>query len=356
MRRLLPLLLLTLCTLVAAQDTELEALRKDGHWKQIRTRVDAMGAAKANTPASLLWSSRVKGAFGDYAEALELARKAAELKPDDADIQSNLAVWAGELAMRTDGTLKQFSLAREMKKAGEAALALKPDHEEAVGRMMGYYMEAPGIVGGSMSKAQELALQAGKTDPVKGLYYQAQVALKRNDKPGAVALLDQALAKDPKSYETLLALARVPLMDKPQNLDKALATYRRALAVRPSGVSAHSQIASILAEQGKWTELDAQLADAKRQNPDNLAPWYAAASNLIAEKKFLDKAEGLLRAYLAQPAEGRAASHADAHWQLGKLKELLGKAREAMPEYELALKLKPGHKRAAEALAALKKA
>lgn len=354
MIRLRPLLL-TICTILAAQDTDLESLRKDGHWKQIRTRIAGWVATKPQDPYALLWSSRVKRAFRDVEGALDLARKAVELKADDPDIQSNLSVCAGESARRTDGKLKQLPLAREMKKAGEAALALKPGHEEASKMMFGYYLQAPGILGGSVSKAKDLAEQVGKTDPAEGLFFQAQIALYRKDKPGAIALLGQALAKDPKCDDALQTLAYIPLMDRPQDLDRSLEAYRRAVAVRPKSAGARSQIAAILAEQGKWSELDAELAEARRQLPENLAPWYAAGFNLISEKKHLDHAEPLLRAYLAQPPEGFAATHADVHWQLGKLKELLGKPQEAISEYEQALKLKSGHKQAAEGLAKLKK-
>lgn len=354
MSRLLSLLL-TFCTVLSAQAPDLESLRKDGHWKQIRTRIAGWVASKPQDPYALLWSSRVKGAFREEEGALELARKAAELKPDDPDIQSNLAVCASESAQRADGTLKQFALAREMKKAGERALALRPGHPEASERMLVYYLQAPGFLGGGVDKARALAEQAGKTDAARGLFLQAQVALDRKDKAGATTLLGQALAQDPKCFDALMALARLPLMGPPRDLDKALEGFRRAVVLRPNSARAHAQIAKILAEQGKWPELEAELAEAKRLSPDNLAPWYAAGFNLIAEKKHLDHAEPLLRAYLAQPPEGRAATHADAHWQLGKLKELLSKPQEAVPEYEEALKLKPGHKQATEALARLKK-
>lgn len=354
MTRLRPLLL-TLCTILAAQDPDLESLRKDGHWKQLRTRTTGWVAAKPQDPYALLWSSRVKGAFRDLEGALDLARKAAELKADDPDILSNLAVWASETAGATDGKIKQMSLAREMKKAGEAALALKPGHKEASERMLGYYLGAPSLLGGGVSKAKELAEQVARIDQVNGLLFQAQIALFQKDKSGATALLGQALAKDPKSYDALMTLAFIPLRDRPQDLDKALEAYRRAVAVRPKSARAHSQIAAILAEQGKWPELETELAEAKQQLPENLAPWYAAGSNLIGEKKHLDRAETLLRTYLAQPPEGYAATFADVHWQLGKLKELLGKPQEAIPEYEQALKLKPGHKQATEGLAKLKK-
>ena len=129
---------IALCMSLAAQEPGLENLRKEGHWKQIRTRIEGWYQSKPQDPYALLWMSRVKQGFGDLEAALDMARKAAALKPDDPDIQAQLASAAGQSASRADGKLKQFSLAREMKKAGERALELKPDQEQAVGMMLGF--------------------------------------------------------------------------------------------------------------------------------------------------------------------------------------------------------------------------
>ncbi|HEX9082778.1 MAG TPA: tetratricopeptide repeat protein [Holophagaceae bacterium] len=350
-----PILLAFVClAFLGAQPPSLDTLRKEGAWKQVQARISGWYASNPQDPYAQLWMSRVKVAFGDLDGGLDLARKAAVAKPGDADIQAQLALCAGQQAGREESWARKLSLARELRKAAEAALAVNPGHPEASEVMLMYDLNAPFFLGGSVDKAQALAEQVGRIDAPRGLLLQAKIALHRKDKAGAASLLNRALALDPADYDALLLLAVLPLLDRPQNLDQALGTYRRAVAVRPTGVLAHNQIAAILAEQGKWAELDRELADAKRRLPDNLAPWYAAASNLIAENKHLDHAEPLLRTYLSQPPEGGSPSGAQAHWRLGQLLERLGRPKEALVEYRATLDLAPGYKPALAALARVK--
>ena len=149
--------------------------------------------------------------------------------------------------------------------------------------------------------------------------------------------------------------ARYHLSLKPQALDAALGCYRQALATRPEGITAHAQIAAILAEQGKWAEFEEALAQARRACPENLFPYYAAGTNLIAEGKHLDRAEPLLRVYLGQAPEGNMPDHAAVHWQLGLLFEKLGRKPDAVKELELAVRLRPKFLQAQKDLERLRK-
>ena len=242
-----------------------------------------------------------------------------------------------------------------MKKALEAALPAKLDDEEVPVYLLQFYLQAPGIVGGGEGKAKELAQRVAQVRPVAGLLLQADIAFHAKDLNGAHALIQQALAKDGKSYEAHQAMAGYHLRLKPQALDAALACYRQALAGKPAGMSAHAQIAAILAEQGKWNELESSLAQARKAAPANLLPYYSAGRNLIAENKFLDHAEPLLRTYLSQEPEGNAPDHAAAHWRLGQLLEKLNRKAEALQELEQALKLRSQFPQARKDLERMKK-
>jgi len=344
-----------ICGTLSAQEPSLESLRQDGRWKQVQARIDGWYRANPQDPYALLWMSRVKQAFGQLEEALDLARKAVAAKGDDPDIQTQLASTAGMSAGSAEGIMKQYSFAREMKKAGEAALALKPDHKEAAEMMVMYYLQAPAIVGGGEGKAKTVAQQLTRTQPVAGLILQATIAYQKKDQATYRALVQQALAKDPASADALMAQATIHLLVKPQELDAALAVYRKVLAIRPRQAAAHAQIAAILAEQGKWAELDAAFAEARRQLPDSLWPYYAAGKNLLDENRDLDRAETFLRVYLTQAPEGGTPSLAAAHWRLAQIREKQGKKAEAIAELELALKVAPAFKPAKKDLERLRK-
>ena len=338
-----------------AQDPGLETLRKQGHWKQLRPRIEGWYRAKPEDPYAQLWMSRLRQAFADPEGALDLARKAAGARPGDPDIQAQLGFAAGQCAGQAEGKLKQFALAREMKKALETALPARLDDENVQGYLLQFYLQAPGIVGGGSGKARELAQRVGQSQPAAGLLLQANIAFADRALESARGFIQQALAKDAKSYDAHLAMANYHLSLKPQALDQALGCYRQALSARPDGMVAHAQVAAILAEQGQWAELDAALAQARKINPDNLWPFYAAGRNLIAEAKHLDHAEPLLRAYLAQEPEGNAPDRAATHWRLGQLLEKLGRKAEAVKELEQALKLRSRFPQAQKDLERLRK-
>jgi len=347
---------LVLCSLMlAAQEPNLETLREEGRWKQIRPRIEGWYRTKPEDPYALLWMSRVKQAFGDPEAALELARKAAALKATDSDIQAQVGMAAGEAAGRADGMMKQYSLAREMKKALESALAANPSDEETAEYLLQFYLQAPGVIGGGQGKAKELAQRFTLVKPVEGLLMQATIAFRAKDMEGGRALVQQALAKNPRSDKAQFAMTSYYLGQKPQALDAALACCRKALECNPKAIQAHATMAEILAEQGKWSELDACLALARRATPENLLPYYSAGRNLIAENKHLDKAEPLLRTYLSQEPEGKSPDFAATHWRLGQLFEKQGRRADAIKEMEQALKLRPTFKPAQKDLDRLKK-
>lgn len=351
-----PLLVVLLAFIsLSAEEPSLETLRTQGHWKQLRPRIEGWYRAKPEDPYAQLWMSRLKQAFGDPPGSLELARKAAAARPEDPDIQAQLGFVAGQSAGQADGKLAQFSLAREMKKALETALPARLGDENVRNILVTFYLQAPALIGGGEGKAKELAQRVARDLPADGLLLEARIAFHGKHLEAARGLIQQALARDPRNYNAHLTLARYHLSLKPQALDAALGCYRQALATRPEGITAHAQIAAILAEQGKWAEFEEALAQARRACPENLFPYYAAGTNLIAEGKHLDRAEPLLRVYLGQAPEGNMPDHAAVHWQLGLLFEKLGRKPDAVKELELAVRLRPKFLQAQKDLERLRK-
>ena len=122
---------------------------------------------------------------------------------------------------------------------------------------------------------------------------------------------------------------------------------RKALEVRPRQARFHA----VLVEQGKWADLELCFAQARKACPDNLLPYLYAAMELAEEGKELHRAEGWLRSYLGQEAEGMAPDHAGAHGALAQVYEKQGRRAEATRELGLALDLRPTYKWARQELA-----
>lgn len=350
--RALPLLFLATHVLVA-QEPSFDALREQGRWKQLRPRIEGWYRLKPQDPYALMWMSRLKLAFGEPDAALDLARKAVALKETDAELQTQLGV-AADRVRASASFLKQLPRAKEMQKALEAAVAASPTHEEANNLLLRYYLAAPSVAGGSLSKAKDLAQRFSQVKPAQALVFQALIAVYGKDFEGARASLQRAIAMDSHLLMAYRELVVLCLGRKPQAQDEATATCRKALETNPTAVEIYANLAGLLAEQGKWGELEAILAQAKQQCPDNLLPHFYAAFYLLQNNQ-LDKVEPYLRTYLSQDPEGFAPDHPEAHVQLARLFEKQGRRPEAIKAYEQALSLRPTFDFARKGLERLRK-
>jgi tetratricopeptide (TPR) repeat protein len=352
----LPLLaVLVLCSTALRAD-ELQQLEDLGQWKQLRSRVESWYRQSPQDPNALIWMSKVKAAFGDHKGAYALAKQALALKENDAEVQSQFAAAAGQCAAKESSKLSQFSYAREMKKAGEKTLELNPAHLDTAQMMMQFYLQAPGIIGGSKEKAKELAQRFTSSHPAKGLMMQAQIALSEKDFARAEQFALQAAAKDPKDASPLTYLSSYYSRKEVNKPDQALAFAKKAMAAEPNRAAVHAQLCGVLADQGKMVELDAALLAAEKALPHTLLPFYAAARVLVTEGKELPKAEAFLKRYLTQSPEGGTPDHAAARWRLAQVMEKQGRKTEAITELETALKARPDFKDAQKDLERLKKA
>ena len=118
-----------------------------------------------------------------------------------------------------------------------------------------------------------------------------------------------------------IALAQFYIKD---HVDWGAAAQNAAAAIKLDSTRAdgYSILAAALAAQGKWPELEAVLAEAERNIPDDLTPYYRAAQSAIAEARRPDLADAYLRKYLTQEPEGNEPPLADARQQFKQIASL----------------------------------
>ena len=124
-------------------------------------------------------------------------------------------------------------------------------------------------------------------------------------------------------------------------IDEAAWQARGAGGARRAAHRGYRALAGIYAGLRKWTELDAALVDSENAVPDNLMPFFRAASTIVVAGTDYPRAERYLRKYRAQAPAAGAPVPAFAHWRLGQVLEKEGKRAEAISELELSAKLKP---------------
>jgi len=214
--------------------------------------------------------------------------------------------------------LRQPGLARRTKSELERASALAPAYLDARDGLVEFYLQAPGIVGGSVSKARAQAAEMKRIDPYRGELAALKVAQRSND-TGAVI----------RGYETLIESF-------------------------PDSAGPYSALAVTYAARRQWADGWRTIDRWSGRTPDSYAARYAAGRMAAESGQRPDQGEKALREYLSHELKPGEPSLAAAHWRLGMILEKRGDRDGARREYELGQKLDPALKGPRDGLGRLK--
>ena len=324
-------------------DSPAAILAEQGHWKQLRSIVDARVKANPNDAEAQWLLSRVRMAYRDPDGALAPAEKSVSLDPKNAAYRWQVAQVVGEQAGRAS-VFRQMSLARRFRQEAEAAIAMDPKYTEAMSGLMLYYERAPGIVGGDSKKADEMVDRISAINRADGI--RARISLLQERKPAPTnaqleALFVQLVQADPSRYDSHTGLAQVYGGANPAKWDLVEKEALAARTVDPDRVLAYQILAGVYATRARWADLDAHLADCEKRFPENYAPYLRAAGALLQSGTDLPRAERYTRKYLTIEPEPNFASLGVAHWRLGLILEKEGRKAEAINEVKTATELDP---------------
>lgn len=337
---------LALCALFSsplqAADESPSLLIEAGHYKRAQVILAERLKANSNDARSNSEMSKVSEAYARWDDAIQQAEKALSLDRKNPEFQAALADAVGsKLSSARLGTFEKLSLARRFRKEAELALQLDPNNVDANEDLMEFHLDAPGLVGGDKQKAAELAERMVKVNPVRGYLMQFELASHEKRNAELESLLQQALHAGPKNYFARMQAANFYLSKGGGNLAQAEEQARQALQIDSGRVGAYIVLATVCAQQNRWKDLEAVLAEAQHQVPDDLAPVYQAAKAILVSNQTaeLPRAEKYLRMYLGQPPEGSEPGLAAAHWRLGLVLEKEGHKEQARQELQQAINL-----------------
>ena len=333
--------------------TDPAALMDAGHFKQARALVDPRFKRDSSDPETLYLEARLKAAFGAPDEAIKLAERALQLDNKNVYYHGALASLYADKAMNAS-FVDQIILAPKVKRHLDDAFALDPHNWHCLDGMVQFYLMAPGILGGDKRKAQQLADQVVKDDPVHGWLMQGRIAQANKDVAREEQAYLSAVKATPNDYDALATLADFYLRDTVKRYADAEKYARAAILVDSGRTPAYSVLAAVLAHQKRIGELNQLLGDAERVVPDDLTPFFIAGRTLLLDGQDFDDAERYFRKFLTQEPEGNAPRHVFAHWRLGQLYQKSGKTEQARAEYQLCLQQEPGFDPAKKDLKSLK--
>ncbi|HEX7287262.1 MAG TPA: tetratricopeptide repeat protein [Candidatus Angelobacter sp.] len=343
-------LLLSATAQAAESAPTADQLIKSDHWKRARVLVEAALKQNANDAHALTQMAMIKQRLGDLDGAQKAAEQAIAL--DAKNAQAHLAL-ADVLSDKTEkaGTFRQLGLARSVRRELDAAIAAEPNSVGAHHGAMLFLVEAPGIAGGDKKKAREEVATITKLDPLRGLLAQAEYERHEKSSDGG-ELYRKVHEAAGANYD--LAAPYCNYLSSQGRWEEAQTCAAGLVKDAPDRVSGYTLLAIVHASQEHWKELDAAIADAQKNVPDNLNPEFQAARILIASGADNPRAERYLRHYLMQEPELGYPRLSGAHWRLGQVLEKQGRKQDAIAELETALRMEPDFKPIAADLKRLK--
>lgn len=247
--------------------------------------------ADPNLAEARLLLGRSQLAIGEVQAAEKELRRALELKVDIAQVAPPLA----EAMVR----LGQFSrVLEEFGKVDASDPADQAQLKTALGRAE--------LALGRRDAAEGSFALALKAKPGYGpaLLGQAYLKVAASDLPGALATIEEAIAKDGKSVEA--RQLKGDLLVAQGHKDQAIVAYREALALRPDFLPAHSAIISILSVDGKVEDAGKQLEAMQKAAPNHPQTKYLGAVFAMRQKN-LPAARDAIQAVLQVAPENLPA-------------------------------------------------
>lgn len=248
---------------------------------------------------------RVEYALEQWDRAASDCEQAVKLNGQSSDNHMWLARALGEKASRAS-FLSAYSLAKQVRAEFETAVRLNSGNGAAQADLGQFYSEAPGVVGGGMDKAEAVAAQLDKIDPVRAIELRGQIAVQRKDYGTAEQQFKQAVAKSPHPALQWMTLAGF---------------YR---------------------QRERWTEMEAAVRSgqsAAERDKRASAALFNGANALRRTNRDPQRAVKMLEDYLASPGKSEDAPAFVAHTWLARLMQQLGDGAGASRERAAALAL-----------------
>lgn len=302
-------------SLFAAGPKAEEGLRlfETGRYGPARAALEAAAREDPKDARVALTLGRTFLAADELDNAVVWLEKAVALDPKSSENELWLGRAFGQQAIRAN-ILKQASLAGKVKKAFEKSVELDVGNIEARLSLIDYYLQAPGIMGGSVEKAHQQAAEIARRDPMRGHRAAGRIA----------------------EYE--------------KNFDAALAAYERAAKEFPGKREPFFWIAGCYSRQKQYGKAFEAMERLLAQQPAEVLAFFQIGVFASVSGERLERGEQCLKLYLQHSPKPDEPSLASAHYRLGLLYEKKGNRDLARREYSAALELDSSRKDVREAL------
>jgi len=301
--------LLSFSAAIAAQTPQdlLAAGRVDQAVQVLERQIQA-----APTAESYNFLCRAHFELGAWDAGIPACEKAAELAPANGLYHLWLGRIYGEKADHVS-FFRAAGLAKKVHAEFERAVEFAPNSWEARTDLAEFYLEAPGLVGGSEDKARAQAEQIAQLNPAMSHWVKGRLAEKNKDAPGAEQ------------------------------------EYRAAIDVSHGGARAWLNLAGFYSHTSRFDDMDHALRALESSPLDHPGALVDGAGILMRTRRDPPLAIRLLRRYIASSTVEEAPAF-KAHCMLGELYERQGDLAAAAEQYRTCLTMAHSYRRAQDGL------
>lgn len=263
----------------------------EGKYAAARTELLVVQKNNDANASAAYYLGRLASFDNNFDDAIRQFERAVQLDDGNALYHFWLGSAVGDATPHAN-KLKQPFMARRVKKEWERAVQLDPNQIDARFRLVGFYVLAPGFMGGSTEKAREQANEISKRNVMRG------------------------------------AMARALIAEHEKNGAAQEAAYQQAISAAPDSSTGYFALANMYATNGKATEAFAALDQYAALRSDDRWPLYHIGRVSSVTGKQLDRGESALREFLAAlPKDAHATTIAAAHDGLGQIEKKRGAKR-----------------------------
>ena len=302
---LLALLLTSVFGMQSAHGHEYSALIKAKKYAEVERAISSKLSVEANHADALLAKIDlilIEAKVSRLDEGVKIAEQCIANHPKNSECHEALGNVLGTKAEK-GGMMSAVSSLTKIRDSFKKAIELDPKNFNAASSLMTFYLEVPGLMGGSNSKAKDLILEAQKLNPEVAKLLQAKFDL------------------------------------KDENINKA---RTGALAVNASANPAATQLQpGILVEIGTAFIKEKKFADAEKMFRDMAQRYPDSSSAFLGLGRSLQE-QGKLKEALPQLEKSFSIdATAAVLYRLGKTWQALGDKPKAISSFEKALAFTP---------------
>ncbi len=251
--------------------------------------------------------------FRNLDDGVEHLENAVELAGNEAEYHFELGSAYGQQAMSAN-IFSQMALAGNVKNEFLRAVELRPQTVKYRIALMQYYLQAPGIVGGSVSKAKTQAAELMKLNAYEGNLAYAQIASYEKDTRAAEQSYRDAITVDPKNWRAYHLLGYLFIEQK--RAGESISCFRKYVEFAPDDPNSFDSLGDGFMAIGNTDSAIVAFRNAISINPNFSVSIYNLA-RCYEKKGMKQDAVDMYRQFLTQESVGKQAEKARA-----KIKEL----------------------------------